>query len=246
MSRAILDAQHATWQTKPALRAIYGDYYERIAAACIPGTTLEIGGGSGNFKQQQGNVISSDLVVNPWVDAAADAQSLPFANGSLSNIVAVDVLHHLEFPLRFFTEARRALVPSGRIVLLEPAITPASYAFYRWFHPEPVDTAVDPFSEAPPDPNRAPFDANQALPTLLFRKHRTRFAARFPSLRVVRLEWLSYFAYPLSGGFRPWSLVPTRAVAPLLKLEAALRPILGSVLAFRLLVVIERTADAPS
>ena len=227
------------------LRAIYGDYYERIAAACVTGTTLEIGGGSGNLKQQQGDVISSDLVANPWVDTAADAQSLPFASSSLSNIVAVDVLHHLEYPLRFFAEANRALAPGGRIVLLEPAITLVSYSFYRWLHPEPVDTRANPFCEAQPDPNREPFDANQAIPSLLFGKFSVQFATHFPTLRVLRLEHLSFFAYPLSGGFRRWSLLPTRAVAPLLQLETLLQPPLGKLLGFRLLVVIERVADTP-
>jgi hypothetical protein len=38
------------WRKKPVLRAIYDDCYDRIAAACIPGLTVEIGGGIGNLK----------------------------------------------------------------------------------------------------------------------------------------------------------------------------------------------------
>jgi len=43
------DAREA-WQRKPSLRRVYEDIYRRMRAQCIPGTTLEVGGGSGNFK----------------------------------------------------------------------------------------------------------------------------------------------------------------------------------------------------
>jgi putative chitinase len=35
-----------------------------------------------------------------------------------------------------------------------------------------------------------------------------------PQLRVRGVEWLSLFAYPLSGGFQPWSLMPASSVSP--------------------------------
>jgi hypothetical protein len=39
-------------------------------------------------------------------------------------------------------------------------------------------------------------------------------------------------AYPLSGGFKPWSLISKGMVAPLLKAEDAMMPLLGGLLAF--------------
>src|SRR5438034_10712740 len=33
------------WNRKPALRAIYEDFYDRISALCTSGLTIEIGGG---------------------------------------------------------------------------------------------------------------------------------------------------------------------------------------------------------
>ena len=57
-------------------------------------------------------------------------------------------------------------------------------------------------------------------------------------MREVR--WIGLFAYPLSGGFRPWSLIPERLVEPLLDLEHYLLPFLGPLTAFRLLIVVER------
>jgi len=240
MVDSTLRARHATWQEKPALRAVYTDLYKRIAAACRPGLSLEIGGGSGNFREFSREVISTDIVPEPWLDAAADAQSLPFRDASFANIVGVDVLHHIERPRRFFLEAQRVLQLGGRIILVEPAITPLSWVFYRLFHPEPVTLRSDPLEDGPLDPNRAPFDANQAIPTLLLGRYRARMMEEFPSLVMADPEWMSFLAYPLSGGFRRWSLIPSVLVKTLLDLERSVPSWIGEWIAFRLMAVIEK------
>ncbi len=227
------------WQRKPVLRAIYGDLYRRMAGQCVPGRTLEIGGGSGNFKEYAADVVASDIAFAPWLDLVADAQQLPIDAESLANIVMFDVLHHIEFPRTFFSEAARVLSPGGRIVMVEPAITVASWPFYRFVHPEPVRMGDDPLREGRPERGRDPFAANQAFPTLLATRHRHRFAALFPRLDLIRVEWLSLFAYPLSGGFRPWSAIPVGMVADVLRLESRLVPWLGRLMAFRMLMVVE-------
>jgi len=91
-----------------------------------------------------------------------------------------------------------------------------------------------------PDPGRDAFDANQAIPTLLFGPHAARFRTTLPELTVVSHNRLSLFAYPLSGGYRRWSLIPRPLVRPVLAFEETLLPILGRAMAFRMLVVLER------
>ncbi len=243
MTELILQKQRLLWQEKPQLRAIYEDFYRQIVSACLPGATLEIGGGSGNLKSFAEEVVSTDIVHTPWLDAAADAQALPFADGSFANVVGMDVLHHIERPRRFLREAERVLKPGGRIILVEPAITPVSGIFYRYLHPEPVVMAADPLADGPLNPNREPFDANQAVPTLLFGRHRQRFEQMFPGLRMMDFRRLSLLAYPLSGGFRPWCLVPAGSIDWLLRLERAVAPVVGSLMAFRLFAVIEKITD---
>ena len=62
------------------------------------GLTLEIGGGSGNFKQYRQDVVTTDITAAPWLNLVADAETLPFKEAVFSNIVMFDVLHHIEFP----------------------------------------------------------------------------------------------------------------------------------------------------
>ncbi len=235
-------AYRAIWQSKPVLRAIYQDWYARMARACRPGDTLEIGGGSGNLKAFAPNVVTTDILEADWLDTVCDAQRLPFAEASFENIVMFDVLHHLERPVRFFAEAARVLGAGGRLVMLEPAVTPVSHVFYRHFHHEPIDMSDDPYADGPLDPARDPYHSNQAIPTLLFgdRARRTTFESRFPDFAVTAAEHLALFAYPLSGGFRRWRLIPAGAVRPLTALEGRIAPLLGRALAFRLLIVLEK------
>jgi SAM-dependent methyltransferase len=243
MTQDILADQRKLWQKKPQLRAIYEDYYKLIVANCLPGLKLEIGGGSGNLKGYVDQVISTDIVPAPWLDAIADAQNLQFAPSFFSNIVGLDVLHHIERPIRFFREAERVLMPGGRIILVEPAITLISGFFYRNFHSEPVIMSVDPLMDGPLNPHRQPFDANQAIPTLIFEYQRNEFEKKFPNFKIVDLQYLSLIAYPLSGGFKSWCLIPNCFVNQILKLEKILCSFLGRLMGFRLLVVIEKLPD---
>jgi SAM-dependent methyltransferase len=230
----------AIWASKPVLRAVYEDIYRRMAAALTPGRTLEIGGGSGNFKAFAPGTLSSDIIPAPWLDLVCDAQRLPFAAGSLSNVVMVDVLHHIEFPIRALRDVAEVLRPGGRLIMCEPAITPISGLFYRHFHPEPVDMTADPLVDGAISPDKDPFDSNQAIPTLLTGPYRERLAAAVPELMLESADRFSFFAYPLSGGFRPWSAIPASLVPPVLKVEWAARHVLGPLAAFRLLAVYRR------
>jgi len=234
-------AEHGRqWAQKPVLRDIYLDLYRRMAGELVTGATLEIGGGAGIFKQYAPDVVTTDILAAPWLDLVADAQQLPFAPGSFDNIVMFDVLHHIEFPRRFFTEASRILRGGGRIIMMEPGITPFSWPFYHWIHPEPVVMSADPLVDGDPDPARDAFAANQAIPTRLVGRDRARFLAAFPEFTIKRVRWLSLFAYPLSGGFQPWCLIPHALVRPLLRLEDLLAPLLGRLFGFRLLTVVEK------
>lgn len=239
-----LEDYRRLWERKPVLRVVYDDFYGRIAGACRQGVTIEIGGGIGNLRRRLTQVVATDIQSAPWLDCVADAQRLPFADASAANIVMVDVLHHLEFPAVFFREAGRVLRPAGRVVMVEPAITWGSTLFYRLFHHEPVCTSAEVLTDGSPDPRRDPYASNQAIPTLLATRDRARFHHLFPALRIERVEWFSLAAYPLSGGFKPWSLVGEGVARRMLRIERAIEPVLGRLAAFRMLLVVEKSGGA--
>lgn len=242
MSEALLHRHRAIWQEKAVLRELYTGWYRDMAAWLVPGRTVEIGGGSGNLKEYASGVWCTDVVTLPWLDAVVDAQHLPFQSGSLANLVLFDAFHHLEQVALFFDEALRVLPAGGRIIIMDPYISWASWPVYRYLHPEPVDFGPDPLMVTFSRPDRRPFDANQALATMLFERDAARFRARYPEFTLRSLTRLGFFAYPLSGGFDYPSLLPAWAVRPLVTLEQRLAW-LGRWLAFRILIVLERQGD---
>jgi len=154
----------------------------------------------------------------------------------------LDVLHDLERPIEFLKEASRVLRSGGRLSMIEPVMRPLARRFYDRFHEEPVDMMADPFTMVTADRNRDPFDANQAIPSLLFSTEQAqrRFEDAVPSFRVRHVDWQSLLAYPLSGGFQKWSLLPAAWVKPILSLERRMPLTIRKFLAFRMMVVLER------
>ncbi|MCZ8036137.1 MAG: class I SAM-dependent methyltransferase [Novosphingobium sp.] len=242
LTREALNDYMAMWKRKPVLRAVYGDFYDRIAAACGEGTTLEIGAGIGNLPEKLPDVIGSDIQFGSWLDLVADAQRLPFADGALGNIVMVDVLHHIEHPLNFFREAERALRPGGRVVMIEPGITPLSWAFFNYLHEEPVVMDADPLTSGDSNPTRDPYASNQAIPSLIATRHMARFHALVPGLTIREAVWFSPLSYPLSGGFKPWALLTAGLARALMTLERRIERRLGRFIGFRVMLTFEKSS----
>ena len=203
-----------------------------------PGRTLELGGGSGNLSGLLPEAITSDIVFEPWLDAVMDAHAIPFKEESLDNIVLFDVLHHLAAPAVFFHEVERVLRPKGRAIMMEPYVSWLSYPVYRFLHTEGMKWNTDPFLDQSSE-GKEPFEGNQAIPTLLFEKYREKFFMLFSRLNVIREQKLDSLIYPLSGGFHQPSLCPLFLWRFLEGLERLLNP-LGSFLAFRLFIVLEK------
>jgi SAM-dependent methyltransferase len=236
----ILAERRRIWGSKEILRSLYYKWYKVIADALNSGKTLELGGGSGNLKEFFPDAISSDILFVPWLDAVLDAHDLPFKDRSLDNIVLFDVLHHLLKPTDFFSEAERVLKPGGKIILMEPYISWASFLVYRFLHAEGMVWDIDPLPLGASTGGKDPFSGNQAVPTLIFEKHREEFLQRFSGLKIIREERMDFLLYPLSGGFHNPSLCPSFLYGTLEYLENLLGP-LDRFFAFRLFVVIGKT-----
>jgi SAM-dependent methyltransferase len=244
LSRARLEEHRQLWETKPVLARVYAPWFERLLASAEPGArVVEIGAGPGTLRAYAKRArpdlswLATDLEPVPWNDVAADAGRLPLPGGCAGAVLGLDVLHHLPDPEAFFREAARVLTPRGRLALVEPWITPLSWPIYRFLHEEDCNLGVDPWRPFP-DPGKQSFDGDAAVPWRLVRETP---AGRWRELgfEPPRLVRLNTFAYLLSLGFKPRSLLPAALVGPLTAFDrwsAALAPLL----ALRGLVVWEK------
>lgn len=226
------------WNERSLLRRIYRDWFALLASRLARGrgATLELGSGIGQLREFVPGLVTSDVEETPWADQVVDAARLPYGDAELTNILMLDVYHHLPQPAGFLDEARRTLAPGGRVVMLEPHVSPLSGLAYR-FHHERLELGGDGFAGSDsPDP----MDANLAQTTLAFFRQRDEYTRRWPELPIVETQLLSFLVYPLSGGFTRRPLLPAALYRPLNAVEHALMPALGRVAAFRSLVVLER------
>jgi SAM-dependent methyltransferase len=207
------------WQNKPLLQKVYADFYRRILTWVdprIPGRVVEIGSGIGNLKTYQAGAITTDLFPNPWLDLVCDGYELPFANGSLSHLVLFDVFHHLEAPGAFLEEARRVLGPQGRVILLDPYISLASYPVFGLLHHEPVGLGK-PINLANAFARPRAYYAAQGNATRLFFG---KESARWPDgWRISHAEAFCGFSYLLSGGYSKPAFYPESFLPTLQKLD---------------------------
>ncbi len=234
------------WEQKPILRRVYNDeFFARLLAARKQdGLSVEVGAGPGFLKQFAPEIVSTDLIWCPWLDAIADAQQLPFRSNNVTNVFGLDMLHHLATPMTFLGEVSRVLVPGGRLILVEPWITPFSYFIFRFLHQERCDLSETPWlsNQAGAIPEKMAFDGNQAIPYLLFGpRHRSSTLGSLPELKLLALEPFCLFAYLLSGGFKPMNLLPESLYPALSKFERATAPLWRRIAALRVLLVLEKS-----
>lgn len=241
MTKDILLKHREVWKQKKILREIYEDWYRMIISDLseVEGPTVELGAGGGNFKEYYPKAISADIEKRDWLDMSFDAHEMPFEDGSIANIVMIDVLHHLADPLAFLNEASRVLASGGRLLMLEPYPSPFSRIIYSLFHPEPFIYDVDYFSMNARR-EKDPWDSNQAVPYLIFHKLADKFEERFGNrLRIRKRELLSMLAYPLSGGFENRPLISESIIRSIMKFENSMS-LLRRFMAFRTYIVLER------
>ena len=240
-----LQRHRRIWEAKPILRRVYSEqFFPRLLSVRVAGgISVEVGAGPGFFKQAAKDIFSTDLIACPWLDAVVNAQQLPFRAASVTNIFGLDMLHHLSSPMLFLGEAQRVLVPGGRLILIEPWITPLSYCAFRLFHQERCDFSEQPWlvMHTSAHGEKLAFDGNQAFPYQMFRRRRrAQTLALLPGLRLHSLERFCLFTYVLSGGFNHASRLPEFLYSAVFGLERATLLLWRHFAALRVLLVLER------
>jgi SAM-dependent methyltransferase len=228
MSTERLNEHRRLWAAKPVLARVYQPWFAALLAQAAHGAlVLEIGAGPGFLAEAARRArpdlhwIASDLHPVAWNDLAADAAALPIRTAAVEAIVGLDVLHHLPDPERFFSEAARVLSPGGRLALVEPWITPLSWLVYRFFHQEDCRACADAWHPFPTE-SKDSFEGNAMVPWQLARE---TAAGRWRALGLdtPRVRLVNAFAYLLTLGFRPRSLLPVAAAAAALAVDRRTR-----------------------
>ena len=194
--------------SKPGLQRVYRFFYRKLIQE-IPtlrtGRLVEIGSGAGFLKTLLPAVLTSDVVPVNGLDFCFSAETMPFNDGSIDAFLMVDVFHHIPDTTAFLHEAKRCLVPGGRLIMVEPANTTFSRLIYRRFHHEHFEPEADWGLEF-----KGPLSsANGALPWIVFVRDRFgRLAREHPGLSVLKTEIHSPLKYLLTGGLSFKSLAP--------------------------------------
>jgi SAM-dependent methyltransferase len=122
----LIEKNHAYWNQKPLLRALYGDFYRVIARSLsnLPESKIvELGSGLGNIHDVIPSCLRTDLFLNAWIDQVENAYQLSFTDESVSDLILTDVFHHLKYPGTALKEFFRVLRSGGRVIMLEPCLS---------------------------------------------------------------------------------------------------------------------------
>ena len=230
------------WERKPTLRRLYHDFYGWIASACAscPGLTVELGSGIAGLRSVIPHCILTDLRPGPGIDRVETAYALTFDDASLSNLILFDVFHHLQYPGTALEEARRALVPGGRLIVFDPCTSLLGHIVYGLFHHEPVGASRPITWDAPPgwDSSQDTYYAQQGNAYRVF--FSDAFAAELQAdWNIITKRRFAAISYVLSGGYSRPQLYPDGALPAMQRVDR-LCDKAPRLFATRLLVVLEK------
>src|SRR5512138_575870 len=129
------------WHRKPILHKLYDGFYRLIARnlSNLPDAKIvELGSGLGNIRDAIPHCLRTDLFPNPWIDQIENAYQLSFADETVSDLILIDVFHHLRYPGTALKEFGRVLRKGGRVIMLEPYMSVLGLLVYGIPHDEPI------------------------------------------------------------------------------------------------------------
>ncbi|HEY2979629.1 MAG TPA: class I SAM-dependent methyltransferase [Anaerolineales bacterium] len=242
--RDLIEKNHRLWNRKPLLQTIYAQFY-RLMRGYLTNLSVsrvvELGSGIGNIKEEIPHCLRTDLFDVPWVDQIENAYEMSFADNSVSDLIMVDVFHHLRYPGEALREFKRVLRPGGRVLIFEPCIGLLGWIVYGIFHVEPVAPfrPIEWFAPSGWAPEKLEYYAAQGNATRVFRSNSAYpIWSDWKKVFVLRLSALSYAA---SGGYSGPQLYPQKAREFVKGFEKVLDRF-PALFATRMLVVLEKPA----
>ena len=187
-------------KTNKALGYIYKEWYELISNFISEkeGINIELGCGASFIDQINKSIKKTDVFLNSNTDFKLNAMDIgkDFEN-KISNLILVNVFHHISDPEKFLKSAEKSLISGGRIIMIEPSNNYWSRLVYKFVSHEPFDTNQIKWDFQSKDPL---LDSNQALSWIVFERDFKKFKDLFPMFSLIQKKNIMPFSYLLSGG----------------------------------------------
>ena len=183
-----------------ALGFLYKEWYEIISnlLSKIDGINIELGCGASFIDQINRTIKKTDVFFNSNTDFKLNALDIGknFEN-KISNLILINVFHHINDPELFLKSAEKSLLVGGRIIMIEPSNNYWSRLVYKLIGHEPFDTKQIEWKFESKDPL---LDSNQALSWIIFERDYQKFKNLFPRFSLIQKKNMMPFSYLLSGG----------------------------------------------
>jgi SAM-dependent methyltransferase len=231
-----------TYQNKDLIKIIYNNYYKKIKENIYTSNKkkiLELGSGGGNIKKVIQNCITSDQFKNENIDRIENIYNINFKKNSISNIILIDVFHHLQFPGLALKEIHRVLIKNGRIIMVEPAMGFIPRTIYKIFHYEPngFDLKIN-WNDTPKRiPSLNQYFAAQSLPWRAFFLKELNLRSKY---KIKLIKPFSDFAFLLSGGYSYKAFYPKFLYSLIKLIDKILTSISIKIFSARMLIVLEK------
>jgi len=231
-----------TYQNKDLIKIIYNDYYKNIKKNIYKSNIkkiLELGSGGGNIKKIIPKCITSDQFKNNNIDRIENIYKINFKKNSISNIILIDVFHHLQFPSLALKEIHRVLIKKGRIIMMEPAMGLIPRFVYKIFHYEPngFNLKIN-WNHIPKKiPSSNQYFAAQSLPWRAFFLKELNLKSKY---KIKLIKPFCDFTFLLSGGYSYKALYPKFLYSFIKLIDKILSNISIKIFSARMLIVLEK------
>ena len=231
-----------TYQNKDLIKIIYNDYYKNIKKNIYKSNIkkiLELGSGGGNIKKIIPKCITSDQFKNDNIDRIENIYKINFKKNSISNIILIDVFHHLQFPSLALKEIHRVLIKKGRIIMMEPAMGLIPRFVYKIFHYEPngFNLKIN-WNHIPKKiPSSNQYFAAQSLPWRAFFLKELNLKSKY---KIKLIKPFCDFTFLLSGGYSYKALYPKFLYSFIKLIDKILTNISIKIFSARMLIVLEK------
>ena len=230
------------YQNKDLIKIIYNNYYKNIKKNIYLSDKkkiLELGSGGGNIKKVIKECVTSDQFKNKNIDRIENIYKINFEKNSISNVILIDVFHHLQFPSLALKEIHKVLIKNGRIIMVEPAMGFIPRIVYKIFHYEPNGFNLKiKWNNIPKKiPLSNQYFAAQSIPWRAFFLKELNLKSKF-SIKLIKP--FSDFTFLLSGGYSYIALYPKILYSMIKLIDKILTSISIRIFSARMLIVLEK------